>query len=650
MSRFFINTDQIQTYLEEVIAITFQRNTVGNLSTRQTSHTNDFRLPPTQANLKALGSPELIQSADRPEYSPISGSIISKSGVPVMSNGRFTIKSITQDILLQGFSGYRQLSELIKGKSLWDLSNIAQWDHELRFGNVVGSWDNTEGHIYGMFQDGTLLDGTDNTLLKPFDLMLPNYYVHTIIEEILNDAGFEVDRTTGLFANPFFLSVVLPFSKDKLVLSERLYPNINLETGEVQTFTQRHPRTEAAGVKLIGILDFNGEEVVIGGGARQIIDIQASITVDGIGATFISPPGITDANFQSGNQLALIDQDNNIIAASSIIVGPGEYSLSVDDYDLLSTTSLRLAFMGQFFNQEITITISKATVDTSSEVEALAEGVMIGAEMVLPEDIKQDQFLKALMVMFSVIPVEEGGRVTFEFWDSLLDNLDKAINLSQFLLKPDNAPPKQWYREKQTVLGDYGQNNILEYKEDNDKQVQFRARRGNILCTDETLPPEKILYTFPFAASGRFETNSGIYMMDARSAVEDTESSGFLFDGNIEQRIGYIKRENVGMRVGSVFPTQNTSVPFVNFVNPDSPQNLNPLSLIANYHEVQRLVLQDPLLLICEMDLPARVFHEIDVNSNYPVWIDKFGGYFYVNKIPNFVEGTVTQIELVKLL
>ena len=643
-SRIYIEGEQVETYADQVVTVTYQRNSVGNPNTRQTSFSNDFRLPVSRLNRNILKGAELISSGDRPEYRTLTGTIFSTRGIPVLPDGRFTIKSVGRDFTLQAYSGYRQLTEAIKGKNLWDLSNIAQWDHFSITTTIINSFPNTEGYVYGLFQDGTLTEGTDGSVFKGFELMLPQYYFHSILKEIIEDAGFEVDETTGLFTDEFFRNIVFAFSKDKLVLSERIYPNINLSEGTPQTFTASHPRIEPAEFRTIGVLEFGGTTTVVEGFARQLIDISATIKVTGISATFLSAPNILDANFQSGAQLALIDQDDNVLGASAIIVGAGEYTLSVDDYDLANGDTLRLAIVGAFFNQEITVSIDNATVDTSSQVKELVEGIKIGAEMVLPEDLTQENFLKAILVGFSVIPIERAGKISFEFWDSLLDNTGDPIDLSPYLLKPNSAPPHQWYKSKRTNLGNYGQNNILEYKEDNDKQVNFRLRRGNIPCTDENLPPERTFYTFPFAASDRYTTANGIHMMDARTWVDGE------FVGNIEQRIGYIRRQDAVARIGPSSPNLAQDVPFVQFIHPEESINLHPLSLISNYHKVQRLVLDDPLILVCELNLPATIFQLIDNNPNRPVWVDKLGGYYYVNKIPNFLEGTVSDVELVRLM
>ena len=154
-SRIYIEGEQVETYADQVVTVTYQRNSVGNPNTRQTSFSNDFRLPVSRLNRNILKGAELISSGDRPEYRTLTGTIFSTRGIPVLPDGRFTIKSVGRDFTLQAYSGYRQLTEAIKGKTrglglpLWDLSNIAQWDHFSITTTIINSFPNTEGYVYG---------------------------------------------------------------------------------------------------------------------------------------------------------------------------------------------------------------------------------------------------------------------------------------------------------------------------------------------------------------------------------------------------------------------------------------------------------------------------------------------------------------------
>ena len=649
MPKVFINGKFFEVLEGNPIAVTYQTLTLGSLSTRETNYSSTIKGPVSQVNRETMEGAELINPGTNPEYRAHTAEIQDDGGGPLLQNGRFRLSSTNNIFSFNVYEGFRNLADKIKSKSLWDLSVIPEWDHLLSFGNVTGSWDNTEGYIYSIFQDGSLIDLADGSLQKPFDVMLPGYFISSIIEGIIEDAGFYLDKSKGLYQVQKFLDMVLPFTKDKLVLSERIYPNQNLTTNTEQVFSVSRPVSGGQiNPDIIGVIDFEGiTEIEFP--VRQIVDVKVSVNAQATAAS-ISPPNITYPPLIAPS-IVILDENDNILATSAQLQrDPIDFTVSLEDYTALAGTKLRVGVAGMFFNHEVNVVVNNATVDTSSEVSALAEGVTIGAEMVLPESMKQDAFLKGILNMFCAVPVLRGNTITFELFDSLSENMGETIDLSPYLLKPVNSSPNQWYADKKTQWGNYAQKNNLEYKEDTDKQTNESYRVGSFPILDETLPAESTQIKYPFAASDRYQTSGGIYMIEARLSSGPDELGNFQFEGNIEQRIGYIRRENVRFRVGTLFPSLTQEVPFLNFVHPEENINLTPNSLLANYFKVFTKIMERPLRLTAEMDLPLPIVNKMKENPFVPVQVDKFTSIFYRERIINYIVGRPTKIELTRIV
>ncbi len=95
------------------------------------------------------------------------------------------------------------------------------------------------------------------------------------------------------------------------------------------------------------------------------------------------------------------------------------------------------------------------------------------------------------------------------------------------------------------------------------------------------------------------------------------------------------------------------------FIGPGNKDEINISGYaVVNHQSAQKYVdeyykylsdnmLKEYKIIECWVYLTPRDIENF--NPMVPVWIDAFGGYFYVNKIKNFVSGKLTKCELVRL-
>jgi hypothetical protein len=80
----------------------------------------------------------------------------------------------------------------------------------------------------------------------------------------------------------------------------------------------------------------------------------------------------------------------------------------------------------------------------------------------------------------------------------------------------------------------------------------------------------------------------------------------------------------------------------------DATHALTPQVLVDNnYYHLANFMLKNMKIITEELLLNSADINKFD--QLIPVYLEKYGSYFYVNKIINFVAGKPTKVELIKL-
>jgi hypothetical protein len=115
------------------------------------------------------------------------------------------------------------------------------------------------------------------------------------------------------------------------------------------------------------------------------------------------------------------------------------------------------------------------------------------------------------------------------------------------------------------------------------------------------------------------------------------------------QRIVYIEQTTETIRYTddtSFFSIPNIA-PFAKFRDPAEANNLDFVSLKLNHYSEFQNALTDAVKLTALFDLSA--VDVVDFDHFIPVYIDRFDGFFYVNRIIDFIDGRPSKVELVKI-
>jgi hypothetical protein len=90
-----------------------------------------------------------------------------------------------------------------------------------------------------------------------------------------------------------------------------------------------------------------------------------------------------------------------------------------------------------------------------------------------------------------------------------------------------------------------------------------------------------------------------------------------------------------------------TDVPVLYFSDRTKPYSLDFEFLIENFYGTLTRVLADFKMISCKLMLTALDIAQL--NHFIPVYVQKFGNYFYLNKVSNFIQGLSTKCDLIRL-
>jgi len=103
------------------------------------------------------------------------------------------------------------------GLPLIDFSDL---DHEYNYGQIVGSWSNTDGYVYPMLDYGVnepLYQQTSERIYKVSDFR-PAVFLHDIIDRIFSFADFSY--TSTFLSSTFFQRLIVPWTNEGFQLNE----------------------------------------------------------------------------------------------------------------------------------------------------------------------------------------------------------------------------------------------------------------------------------------------------------------------------------------------------------------------------------------------------------------------------------------------
>ncbi len=667
----YLNEQAADLSPSTTIALTSQINNLAELSDRQSNLSNQFKLPLSRRNRMILQNADLVQSLTRKPYRKLPARVV-KDGIDVITSGYAIIESAENGFLnVTVYSGTANFFDLIDGKYLSDL-DLAAYEHIFNLTNVVAARTNITGYKYPIIDYGVLSNANRNVDTRK---LRPAFFQHTLIDEIFSQAPF--NKSGDIFSDANHKRILIPYSKNDV----DFFPS-ELHTGIT---------TVDASLITIGppnlYLDVNlPEEWNI----EAMITIRVnSIVHGGPGSTdsfaelnFLfgaGTPGVTPANFDYETISIPVGADPIPNGTGAIFIGqalpgvqtvatPGDYVFKITASAVSSISILSLYLMvdavdgatgaslvdieivdSTFYAENVTGTkkfkVNYETYGMNATQGNRLHSYVGGTEpfalfdQLLPE-LTQKELIQNWANQFGILFKSDPltGTLICKKFDEIIAAIPLAKDWSDKLYM-DTKMWKLEYRSK------YGQTNHFKYLEDDVDALKFGD--GNFLIDDEVLEKEKDVYTSPFAPT---ITRKRLLDLDV-PIIKKIEAGVFSID--TEPRILIddtqdIAGSDIHFVDGITSADENTDIPLCYFKIPGKSFNLDWMSLIIyNYHGLVSCLDKHKKVTL-PFKFTASDYEQLD--HFIPVYLEQAGLYFYINKVINWINGTIlTKIELILL-
>jgi hypothetical protein len=647
--RLFINDVEIELSPDTVIGMTYQINDLSELKDRQSNFSNQFKIPKTKSNIRALEWSNQVQSTTDKPYIRNAAKVI-KGGVQIVPNGIAIIESTDKFFNITVYSGLIDFFEAIKGLKLSDLAGLAVYNHEWSLANILASNANTSGYKYPIINYGQIVNYNRDVDVR---YQHPAFFIHTLVDLIFSEALF--NKTGSFFSDPNYLKLLLPiaggvyYNEADFDLLDDWFIGDPLDG--IQSID---PLYDAVSVLKINLndqwtLEVEFEVVVTGWvDGSSVLDVYlmnnilfSTPTVDyshpdsgggGGNGTFTISLSVTGTAI--GDILEYIEID---IFNCTVQVNDGEFRGTRND-----------GRPGDFFVHIVPQLLTESAVGGKAHSPKydllLTYGISIIEfdQMVL--DMGQSELVKAVANLFGLFFTRDifTNEIRVGSFQEIIDNIPNAKDWSDKL----HNDPDTWNIEFR--MNKYGQTNWLKYAPDNDDtDIIPGDGNGSFAIDDETLNAETTLINIPFAASSTKTYLGGLYAPIIRTIDSDNNEI------NTVQRIVIddtqtITGDPIHYTDGTSTSDETTDIPLSYFKEPTKTFNLGfDDSLIDDYYSGLVDMLQNVKKVTALFKLTVNDIGELD--HFIPVYLWQFSSYFYINKIDRFTGKGLTKVEMIRL-
>lgn len=520
---------------DTAIALDFSINDIADLDMKSGNRSNKFKVPYSQANVKAFGWANNVSSSTLKPYR-IGDAILEQNGIQLIPRGNAIIEQSNSGIDVTVYDGNARLFQAIGSAKLSDL-DLSDLDHLWNLTNIVASRLNTSGYIYP-FVDWGFFPTSGNVLYTWH--MMPCIFINTLVDKIFEAAGFTKSGAflTGEFYNRLIIDLTfengLEYSDEKV--AEQLFRAFTTNTSPVASETvpliydAGHTPYKTWGTGTLNPIPFdnvdfdNGNnyneasyeaEVQLPGKYIFETNIEITATATGPAAATHSQGSISATVTILVNGVAEKTVTHTLIAGTGYDAG-GSPVIGVTD-NITVATDDRFYFEGDVVTVQIEVTgefnywylvmavptyvtdpasLDYELTDNSYFKNSFSSDIQPGGQLVISDligSMKQIDLLKAVANMGGIIFNTDrfSNNVEWHEFDEVIDNIPNAKDWSQKI----DAKTKPTIDFK---LGKYARVNYFKYSE---QEEVLDQGIGYLTIDDETLEPETTIVTLPFGAT-----------------------------------------------------------------------------------------------------------------------------------------------------
>lgn len=686
----------IDLYDEEKIVQSFSLINIEDITKRESEYSNTFKVPRTNNNLQALDYIDFLNSNSLLPYSRLDCEILIDGFI--FKKGFISVESIEEDITLQFFTGNAGFYEIIKTKDLSDINtdNTPSLETTWNLTNVIAKRAASEGIFFPMVDYNGMPTGTTTVDVR---LLLPAFYRKTLMEAIIEDAGYtlinNVDTSLDAYNHDIIPTATNKLYNDQDTIDANHYKGKDITRNRMDAFAIK----EIGDVSITNFLfenystqnrfnlDFvEGNEITFTNVPNGLSYFTSNVTGDfivnvnfnmNLSNTFrwrVLPGNTLDIPrfeatttikyfFKINNRYVQFHQTANTyfnptatLATSlttsftDVINYSGKINVNKGDQVSIymgvtcTINDTGVNYVGMIASSTV---IAQCTLNDTFEIK-LGDGLAFNG-IVNPagclRDIKQSDFFKDTLIRYCLVPIvdEDNKKVTLFEFSEIKNNITNAVDWSGKLDETNES-------ELTFKIDSYGQNNYLNHKDDKFVLQIPQGSNGIITIGNQNLELKKDLYESPFAASETVNRLNGrkVMYIDLHDGVSLSTTESFKND--VQARTGYTAKSNftVTYTDGTTSTVVSSDIPLTWFIDTSKNYNAGFQYLLDNSIDLIA-ILQN--LKVVKTDIRLNILDIINLNYFYPIYISEFNSYFFLSKINQFdyTSNESTKVELIKL-
>lgn len=630
------------------VGLTYQCNTLGDLSTRQGNFSNKFKAPKTKENQITLEQSDNINSNSNIPYQR-NGATLIQNGIEILPEAIVRVESVDSEYELSVGNGLTTFFQRILGLKLTDL-DLSDLDHNYDGATVYAGRLNTEGYIY------PYIDWRKTRTAGQENKYNPCVFLKTLVERIILEAGYDLDGN---------------------ILDNYFYNN-TISTCDFRRSKEWVKANQVAIAK-------NADEysmVVVGSAGNYVVPMTFQNSGNLFGQIFTAPEPMY-VNFKSTIQATFKGQ---FISGFPYFQSPVEFRYEIIN---LTTTTMIAQGIRVFTSQERLDIQAGLPIDISVSIESGYQSLGTGNTVQIRQSIITDSFaniawlvsqqstynadVKDVFIPYNGSLVEfskvQHDTLQSDFMKGVfnmfgivgqVNEYTKKVVLNTFESISLNIPnAKDWSRKvdvSKTPLikfsdDGYAKVNYLKWKIESDiiDSYEFNSNTwnatfgskepeyygsGKILIDNENLEEEKTIITIPFFASIRNEVPFA--------------NDDYSLDKYGQRMFLLLRYLGDPINPNCIFydVSRDRTLAFNHFF-------ANKTTLKSEFYSVLEGVLDKYKKITLYLKLNEKDIAELDFTI--PIFLDvhekdiKVNGNFYLNRIENYQQGETTKVELIRL-
>ena len=613
MNRITINNEELDLYNKDEVNFNLRINTLGDISTRNSSYSNTINIPRTVKNQRILGYVGVAGNSSNTPYMVNSCSYLRDTTVIIADGFLRVLEATADEYVVVIYDGIIDLKEKIGNASLREL-DLEDLNHALTVSNYLGSFDNTSGYIYGVADYGLSVED-DITI----EYQSPSIYAHTLWNKIFTEAG--LFYTGDFFENntDFYNYVITPTVGYPVEEATPTITNIGTidatGTSVIEDSTSSFQRTAKTDFRALN--DTTNGDVTIDANGDLQVNFTGTIKIRVINNA---------ANFFSGIKLQTVKVNGVVKYSFQVFSQPDEetYQFSVTNGDILS-------FEMPTFSEKVAD--NDWRINVSLNVVLDIDKVIGGFEVVMSDivsDIKQTDFIKDMMQRYGLLLRKSSIANTYEFIEirELLKDRFNAVDYTSKLLRITS----------EKYDSGYSQTNDATYKYPSD--LSERLYDGELLTNDEGADIRGKLFESPFEIP--------VFLYDAYTTEQIFRIPIWDNDGTVlDPKDSPAKMMNVS-RVNKTINTRYFTPSSTDPYTEDYPfltlNNVGYQYFLDTYYTEFGWLLESYKEVEVELNLSNIDISKIDFFKL--VYLQQTGRYYYIDSIRT---GRVTKAKLIEI-